>query len=169
MAKLTEQQKEEVLYDFHTGEYSQRQLAKKHSMSLGTINKITKDIEPKNEHLVNAQVAVLKGKSEISDGEMNAVMNAANDKARRMNLVFGGLEKLAKKTTDYLDKNKAQKVVSGKFGADIITHELQSNDYKNIADTFEKVGKAFGIIQDKPDVAIQNNNVQNKTIEIVVE
>jgi predicted transcriptional regulator len=159
LARLSQKDKDLILADYHTGDYSQRELAKKHGVSIGTINKITKDVDPKNEHLVNAQIALLKGQSELPNEQMNAIMNTANDKVRRMGLVFGGLEKLAQKASIAIDRGKAQKVVSGKFGTDVVEHELQSSDYKNYADALEKVGKSLGVIENKADVEVNTQQI----------
>ena len=176
MARLTEEDKKLILADYHTGNYSQRELAKKHNVSIGTVNKLTKEINPQNEHLVNAQTAILKAQSELPNEQMNAVMNTASDKARRMGLVFGGLEMLAKKTNEFVEKGKAQKVVTegngkGYSSARIIESDFQSSDYKNLSDTYEKIGKSLGVIETTPNVQIANQNVQEKVndIKIVVE
>jgi len=171
VARLTDEDKKLILADYHTGNYSQRELAKKHNVSIGTINKLTKEVVPQNEHLVNAQTTILKAQSELPNEQMNAIMNTATDKARRMGLIFGGLEKLAQLTSNNLDKNKAQKVVTGKFGADVVETELQSSDLKNYADVLEKTGKSLGVIETTPSVQIANQNVQEKVndIKIVVE
>lgn len=174
MPRLTEKEKDLILADYHTNKYSQRDLAKKHNVSLGTINKLTKDIEPQNEHLVNAQVTVLEGHSTLSNEQMNAVMNTANDEARRRNLVFGGMEKLAKLMNETVEKNKSEKVITEGVGkgyskARVIETELQTSDHKNLADAYEKIGKSLGVIQSVPDVAIQNNQNTMPQINIKVE
>lgn len=55
MAKLTDEIKNKISADYHTNKYSQRELAKRHSVSLGTINNITKGVVPINEHLVEKE------------------------------------------------------------------------------------------------------------------
>jgi len=50
MAKiLSDKEKSLIIADYKTGQYSQRELAKKHNVSIGTVNKLTKDIDTTNE------------------------------------------------------------------------------------------------------------------------
>jgi len=46
MAKLTEHDKKLLIADYHTNKYSQRELAKKYNVSLGTVSNLTKEISP---------------------------------------------------------------------------------------------------------------------------
>ena len=55
MSKLTDEIKNKISADYHTNKYSQRELAKRHSVSVGTINNITKGVVPINEHLVEKE------------------------------------------------------------------------------------------------------------------
>ena len=48
MARLTQDTKDKILADFHTGYFSIRQLADKYETSHTTVNKLTKGIEPKH-------------------------------------------------------------------------------------------------------------------------
>lgn len=169
MARLTDKEKELILADYHTNKYSQRELAKKHNVSLGTINNLTKAIQPQNEHLVNAQVAILSAQSELPNEHLNSIMNTASDEARRKNLVFGGLENLAVLMNTTVANNKAQKVVTGKMGTDIVTTELQTSDHKNLADAYEKIGKSLGVIDTTPTTLINNENKQQTAIKISID
>jgi len=97
MARLSDSEKSLLIADYHTNKYSQRELSKKYGVSVGTVSKLTKEIVPQNEHLVNAQNSITRAKEEISSAEMNAIMNTSADIIRREGLVFGNAEKLAKK------------------------------------------------------------------------
>ncbi len=48
MARLSDNDKELILADFHTGQFVQRELAKKYEVSTATINKLTKGVEPES-------------------------------------------------------------------------------------------------------------------------
>ena len=63
MARLTDHDKKLLIADYHTNKYSQRDLAKKYNISIGTVNNLTKEITPQNEHLVNAQISILSAKA----------------------------------------------------------------------------------------------------------
>ena len=59
MAKITNEIKERILADFHTGKFSQRELAKKYAVSNGTVANLLKGLTPENERLVEAQITLL--------------------------------------------------------------------------------------------------------------
>ena len=166
MARLTEQTKTLILADYHTGDYSQRKLAEKHNVSIGTINKLTKEIDPKNEHLVNAQTTILKAQSILPNEQMNAIMNTANDKARRANLVFGVIENAVKKNNEILEHGYVEdKLNVGDGMQKFDDRKINPKEVKEIMDSSISAGKAFGIIEEKPSVQIANQN--NQTNEIV--
>ena len=104
MARLTDGDKKLILADYHTNKYSQRELAKKHDVSVGTISKLTKEVKPENEHLVNAQASVIRANEELTSEQMNAIMNTSMDIVRREGLIFGNAEKLAKKLNTMADQ-----------------------------------------------------------------
>lgn len=170
MARLTQETKDKILADFHIGK-SQNQLSKDYECSPATINKICKGVTPKYKDKVNSVVAIKRELSAESEYQSECFDKEVNDKLRRSGLVFGGMEKLAQLTNKHVDNNKAQKVVTGKFGADVVETELQSSDLKNLSDTYEKLGKSLGVIETNPSVQIANQNVQEKVndIKIVVE
>lgn len=168
MAKrLTDKEKKLLLADYHTNNFSQRDLAKKYNVSVGTVSKLTKEVDPQNEHIVNAQVSVLRASSELENEQMNAIMNTAQDIIRRENLVFGALEKTAKITADMLEANKTfEKVNVGMGCQNLEPRELNMQDVKLASETLNNVGKGLGIISTRPDVAIQNNVETEETPSI---
>lgn len=153
MAKLlSEKDKSLIIADFKTGQYSQRQLAKKHGVSSGTVNGLTKNLDTSNEHLVNAQIAILSAKDNLPDEQMNAVMNAALVKAKREGLIFGNAEKLASKIN-------------------IMTDQAESPmEIKTLSEANMTLGKSLGVIEQfakSGDVNVQTNTaVNNNSIKI---
>ena len=170
MARLTDKKRNDIINQFHLGK-SQYQLAKDFEVSPATINRLCKDLTPKLKDEVNVAVALNTTLSKESECLVNAFDKEVNEKTRRAGLVFGGMEKLAQLTNKHVTNNKAQKVVTGKFGSDVVETELQSSDLKNLSDTYEKLGKSLGVIETTPSVQIANQNVQEKAndIKIVVE
>ena len=163
MAKLTDEIKNKISADYHTNKYSQRELAKRHNVSLGTINNITKGVVPINEHLVDAKVALDKGFEERSETEMNAIMNTANDILRRQNLVFNASEKLIKRTQDLIISNRTvEKVNVGDGIQSFQERELNTADLKNLADTVDKASITLGVNQRhaSSQVTVNNTNAQ---------
>ena len=55
MPRLTDKNRDAILADYHTkANIVNENIASKHNVSLGTINNITKEVIPCNEHLVEA-------------------------------------------------------------------------------------------------------------------
>ena len=172
MAKLTDEIKNKISADYHTNKYSQRELAKRHSVSLGTINNITKGVVPINEHLVDAKVALDKGFEGKSETEMNAIMNTANDILRRQNLVFNASEKLIKRTQDLIISNRTvEKVSVGDGIQSFQERELNTADLKNLADTVDKASMTLGVNQRHANsqVTVNNTNAQQNNESISFE
>lgn len=87
MARLTDDERKLLLADYHTGQFTQRQLAKKYSVSTATINKLTKGLEAKHEHKVNAistLTANLHAESEQNEHEVNAVQLAIDKRTKHL-------------------------------------------------------------------------------------
>ena len=99
MARLTNEDRELILADYHTGDFSQRELAKKHKVSVGTVSKITKEEAVQNEHIMNAQVTVLRAEKELPTEQMNAIINAAQEKVKHVALINDNATLLAGKIT----------------------------------------------------------------------
>lgn len=161
MARLTEKQKELILADYDTGKYSQRQLSKKHDVSIGTVNKLTKEVQPQNEHLVNAQVAILSAKALLSDEQMNAIMNTAKDELLNRGLVENATQLNLVRTTEYLANNKKlEKVNVGGGIQDLVEVGLASDDFKQCQDAIDKASITLGVNQRGASTQITNNNAQ---------
>ena len=86
MAKITDEIKEKILADFHTGAYTARQLGDKYKVSHVTIVKITKGLVPKNKEKVTALIAI---KSELAEQNYQEVtsVNEVVDEATK-HLIF---------------------------------------------------------------------------------
>jgi len=104
MARLTDEDRELILADYHTGHYTQRELAKKYEVSTRTINNTVKGIEPKHADKVNAMVSVARELSKESTTEVNAVNTVVDKRISRENLIFGNAEKLANKLFTMADQ-----------------------------------------------------------------
>ena len=113
VGKITDEIKEKILADFHTGKFSQRELAKKHSVSNGTVANLLKGLTPKNEHLVEAQITLLSAQTQKSEIEMSSILSTAKDEAYNRGLIFNATQKNLNRVMDMLDKNtKYEKVAS---------------------------------------------------------
>jgi len=141
MAKLTQETRELILADFHTGRYSQRSLAKKYSVSVGTVNKITKGLSPKHKEKVNAQISIITELSEENEQEVNAVHKAVEEATK--NLIFFQNSAL-----------KNQKLANELLEDAATISEVESHSRITAKNKETVIGK-------EPVVNIQNNNVQN--------
>ena len=171
MAKITEKDKKLLMADFLTGKYSQRELAKKFNMSLGTVNKLTKDVEPINEHLVNAQISILTAKAILPNEQMNAIMNTAQEEIYNRNLITNATQLNLVRTMEYLSNNKKlEKVSVGTGLQDLVEVGLGADDFKQCQDAIDKASITLGVNQRHSNSQIninnENTNAQQNKVEI---
>ena len=171
MAKITNEIKEKILADFHTGKFSQRELAKKYNASKTTIANLTKGLTPKNDRLVEAQISLLSAQSSLTTTEMTAIMTAAKDEAYNRGLIFNATQKNLAKITEMLDKNtKYEKVGVGDGVQTFEPIELNANDFKALQDAIDKASLTLGVNQRMSSTTINNANVQqSEETKIVIE
>lgn len=84
MPRLTEDQKEQILAEWHTGQFSVRDLARKYKTSHTTVGKIVKGLEPKHKEKVDALVAVKTALAEESCQEVDAVNRVVEEQTRHL-------------------------------------------------------------------------------------
>ena len=170
MAKITEAIKEKILADFHTGKFSQRELAKKHSVSNGTVANLLKGLTPKNEHLVEAQITLLSAQTQNSEIEMSSILSTAKDEAYNRGLIFNATQKNLNRVIDMLDKNtKLEKINVGEGVQNFEPVELNANDYKALQDMIDKASLTLGVNQRGVTTQINNANVQKDETKIIIE
>lgn len=170
MAKLTEEKKTLLIADYKTNQFSQRELAKKYVVSVGTVSKLTKNLLPENEHVHNAQVTVLLASAVLSPEEMNAIMNTAKDEVYNKNLAVNASQLNLIRMTEHLTSNKKLEKIN--VGDGIQKFEevgLGSGDYKNLQDGIDKATITLGINQRHSNTTINNTNAQqsNEATQIV--
>jgi transposase len=170
MAKLTDSEKKLLVADHHTGKYSQRQLAKKYNVSLGTVSKITKEIKPENEHLVNAQTSILWARAILPPEQMNAIVNAAQDELYNKGLVTNATQINIARTMEYLYNNKKlEKISVGQGIQELVEVGLASDDFKQCQDAIDKASITLGVNpRHAPKNEINNTNAQQTVSEIVI-
>lgn len=83
MARLTDDQREKILADFHAGK-SQRELAKRYEVSPATINSLCKGLEPKNLDKVNALTRIKTELAEQTEHEVNAVQKEVDERVKHI-------------------------------------------------------------------------------------
>jgi len=166
MAKLSDKEKKMLIADYKTNRYSQRELSKKYGVSVGTVNKMTKNITTENEHLVNAQIAIYAAQTILPIEQMNAIMNAAKDEVYSMGLAINATQLNLMRINEALTSNKKlEKISVGQGMQQFEEVSLDSSDYKNMQDAIDKATVTLGINQrhasSQVTVNTQNNNTQH--------
>lgn len=146
MARLTDEDRENILALFHTGEYSNNDIAKKYNTSHTTINKITKNLTPKHKDKVSTLVSIKSELSKESFKEVQAVETLVEEKTKHLKLINDNATKLAQKIN-------------------IMTDEVcEAKDIKDLVDANDKLSITLGVNQRHANsqVNISNTNaVQN--------
>lgn len=177
MAKLTDRQKINILAKWNTGVYTKTELAKAYKVDEKVIRNIVGKEEPTNSHFVEAGLMLEKAKkSELSPIESHSVNNAIKYKLEKdynsdnnKVKVFDATADILKGVHDLIKKGKSQKVVSGKFGSDVLDVDLQAIDYKNAIETVSEAGRVLGVIErfaPKVEVKQENNNAIQNNISV---
>lgn len=110
MARLTEEQKEEIVNRWRCGE-SQNSLAKRFSRecSIATINRLCKGVAQDNAEIVNAQVEINQQLSQKCNSERNTITEIVDERTRHLLFFQDSAMKNQKIANDKIEE-KAQKV-----------------------------------------------------------
>lgn len=155
MARLTDDGRALLLADFHTGQFTQRELSKKYEVSTATVNKLTKGVSPKHEDKVNAVAtahAQLEGESEQ---EVNAVHQAIEEKTKHIKLIYDNATKLAGKLSTMADQIDEPQDLK---------HLVDANDKLSIT---LKVSERHAPRNDMTQIAAQSNSTHVEIVEDV--
>ncbi|WP_169975859.1 hypothetical protein [Campylobacter sp. RM16191] len=171
MAKIAEQVKKLIIADHLTGKFSQRDLAKKYNVSIGTISNLTKGAEPQNEHLVEAKVSLMSAEQTLPPEQMNAVLNAAEREIRNRQLIENATQLNLKRIKEHLEKNqKFEKISIGDGAQNFEPVELNASDYKAAQEAIDKASLTLGV---NPRFAaatqITNTNAQQTIPQIIIK
>lgn len=138
--KLTSKDELNLIADWKTGRYSQRDLASKYNCSKGKVSQLTEGIEKaKNDQVVKAQITILSAKALLSDEEMTAILNTAQEEVYNKGLVTNASQLNLIRTTQYLANNKKLEKIS--VGDGIQQFEevgLGADDFKQCQDAIDK-------------------------------
>ena len=177
MAKLTDRQKSNIKAKWDTGQYTKTALAKTYKVSDVMIGKIVGFEEPKNSHIVEAQMLLEEVKKfDKSSIEIQAINQAveyrlkekyADDKKRVK--IYDLTDTVLDKVEEILKKGKKQIVMKVKEynpdggnseSLDVVDVELDTSDLKNLQDTIDKASITNNVNQRHSN---QNINVQTNT------
>lgn len=178
MAKLSDRQRNNILAKWNTGNYSKTDLAKAYKVHEKTIREIVGKEPPRNAYIVEAQTALeISKKAEKTPIEVSAINQAVKMNLDSLEYKQKNIRSVHEVASDILNglqrtvKNaKAQKVVTigmggGASSSEVVDYDMQPEHYEKAANTVYKVAQVYGAIEDKPSVAIQNNNI----IEVEIE
>jgi hypothetical protein len=169
MAKLSEQDKKNLIADWKTGRYSQRDLVNKYGASKGTVGNLTKGIEQKNGHVVDAQITILTAKDILPPEEMGAIMLVAQEEIYNKFLITNATQLNLVRVTEHLSNNKKLEKIG--IGDGIQHFEevgLGASDYKAAQEAIDRASITLGISQRHANsqVNIQNTNAQQNNITV---
>ena len=135
--------KEQLLADFKTGAFTQRELAHKYKLSVARISALTKGVVKDLENIVNTKSQIEHELSFKSVQEVNAVSEQVNIRTKHLQFIYNASLKNA---------SIMMKKINGATA--IIEHKLAQ-------ETLNKAGEALGVI-DKggSNVNINNTNAQ---------
>jgi hypothetical protein len=171
MAKLTDDLKDKIISDFNIGK-SQNWLATNYNLSPATINKLCKGLIPKYKDKVNDVISIKTELANESEYQAFTFDKEVNEQLRRKNLIFNATEKIIKKATELLEKNKVvDKISVGDGIQNFEPRELNTTDLKNLSDTIDKASITLGVNQrhsnSQINVNTQNNvNTNNTTLTL---
>lgn len=151
MARLTDEDRENILADWHTGQFTQSQLGRKYKTTHVTIGKITKDIEPKFKDLVTTQIAIDTQLAGESYKEVTAVREIVTEKTKHLQFLHNITIKNVSTMAEKIDKN------------------MTIYDHKTVQDTVHKAGQTLGVIEQfAPKMEVTNMNAQqNKETKVI--
>jgi transcriptional regulator with XRE-family HTH domain len=145
----------QLLADYKTGHYSQRDLARKYTISPAYVNKIVKGIDKEDEAVVNAGIAYQSALAQKNEFSVNAIVNAVNEKTKHLqflhNATLKNISVMAKK----------------------LNEEATFKDHLDAQNAIHKAGQTLGVIDQfaksgdvnvNATAAVQSNNI---TVEFV--
>lgn len=129
MARLTDEDKEKILADWHTGQFSVRELGARHNIGKTTIAKLVQGIEPKHKDKVDALVSVRTALAQESGQEVDSVYRAVEEKTRHLqflhNATLKNISVMAKK----------------------LNESATIKDHKDAQDAIHKAGQTLGVVE----------------------
>ena len=165
-----------ILAMWKTGEFkSATAIAKHYKISTKTAQKIIAENSHDNEDIVDLGIQYnMALKSTKNPHEINTIEKVVSERVKASNIIYDltgdNLDGLSK----YIKKGVAHKVITEGMGGGAssgiaIEYPMQSEHFKANQETIHKAGVTWGVVDTKPDVAIQNNNnQQNNTVNEIV-
>ena len=142
--------KEQLLADWKTGAFTQRQLAHKYNLSNGRIAALTKNIRKDLEEIVSSQVHAGYALSLKTEKEVSAVNEQVSIKTKHLLFIHNATLKNASVMMKKINKESL-----------IIDHKMAQ-------ETLNKAGEALGVLEKGGTVINNTNAQQNNPPELIV-
>jgi len=142
--------KEALLADYHTGDYTQRQLAKMYKVSLGTVSTATKGLYKKTEHLIQHKVELIRATAELTTSELNAFEHSVQFKVAMLRDI---------ESFSNLAIRKANELVQSSDSG---------NDFKAVVEGVDKLSVLTKINDRHAKAASIQQNTQTNVSELVI-
>jgi hypothetical protein len=150
MARLTDDDRENILADWHTGQFSVRELAIRHKIGKTTVANLVQGIEPKHKDKVDALVSVKTALAQESGQEVDSVNRVVDEKTKHLqflhNATLKNISVMAKK----------------------LNEDASVKDHLDAQNAIHKAGQTLGVIEQfakSGDVNV--NTQQNVAIQTI--
>lgn len=151
--------KERLLADYHTGLFSQRELARKYGVSNGTVANLTNGLPKKNEQLLSKKVEVIQESRELTDIELSAIEHGVQFKLDLLKDIEHFSNKAMQKAKELIDNADTgadfNAVVNGVDKLSILTKindrhakpaQIQQNTQNNVSESAE-IKRIFHVVE----------------------
>jgi len=150
MARLTKEDKELIIADFHTGHYTNRELAKRYNTSHVTIGKLVKELEPKHKDKVTTLIATRTALADESYQEVTAIDKVVTEKTKHLKLINDNATKLAGKLNSMADEIS------------------EPQDLKHLVEANDKLAITLKVAdRHAPKIDINNTNAQQNNDKVI--
>ena len=147
---LTGNEKDMLIADHKTGNYSQRKLSSKYEVSLGYVNKTLKEIGKIDEDIVNAGIAYKTELAKRDEHSVNAIEHVVNERTKHLefinNITLKNLSVMARK----------------------INKDTTISEHKMIGETADKSAITLGVAErhSNSNVTVNTQNNLNQHTEV---
>ena len=143
MARLTKDQWEDLIADYHTGQFSKNALAEKYEVSHTAVNKKLKNIDPKHRDKVSTLVSIKTDLMQESFKEVQAVETIVDERTKHLAFF-------------------QESALSNQKKANVLLESAEKlSEFRDHA-TITKTNKET-VLGKEPETVINNANIQTNT------
>lgn len=135
------------------------------------------DFEKKKSTLEQEKSTLVEKVSKLSDFEITLIDGIVENEIHHKSMFFNNMNLAMIRSNQQLTSNtkevaiKTKESFGGGAGSETIHRinlELDSADLRNHVELTHKAGVALGIVSDKPEIAIQNNQITNQIEDEII-